>query len=423
MQEMLLQFIWQYSLYRPSDLATTEGWPVLVVHPGRRNTDAGPDFLEARIRIGNTLHIGSVELHIHSRDWLAHGHQYDEAYRNVVLHVVYRHNPGVHSGSAPVLELAPFIPPEVIHRYTHLIETLQPIPCARQLQQVRSLTRESWLDRLLAERWEGKLEEWAALLDRSAGNWQELLYWRMAANFGFRINSTPFFLLARSLPLQILARHRHSLLQMEALLFGQAGMLQENFEEEYPRRLREEYRFLSGKYGLQPIAGHLWKHLRLRPANFPAVRIAQLAMLLYRSDALLAPFLEPLPLDGVEALLSVTASPYWDHHFRFDVYEEKAQPKRLGKSSVHNLIINTVAPVRFLYAHRQGKAEEQRSALQLLEEVPAEDNAVLRRWAEAGWRPVHAGQSQALLQLYERYCTPKRCLECAVGLSIIRSGP
>lgn len=423
MQESLLQFIWQYSLYSPAGLRTTDGEPVTIVHPGKRNTDAGPDFTEARIRIGPALFIGQVELHVHSSDWERHGHRQNAAYRNIILHVVYRDDrPGI-AGNTPVLELAGAIPLYVLRQYTDLIETLQPIPCARQLSQVKSLTRESWLGRMLAERWECKLEEWAEQLEQSAGDWRSLLYWRMAANFGFKVNAVPFLMLAQSVPLSILGRHRENLLQVEALLFGQAGLLQGSFIDDYPRRLQEEYVFLAGKYRLRPVPAHLWKFMRLRPANFPTIRIAQFAMLLHRSVHLFTRFLEAGSAAETATLLEVEAGDYWLRHVRFDEPQQKASVKRLGADSVDNIIINTVAPLRFLYAHRQGKLPEQEQALQWLDEVPAENNAVIRRWEEAGWTVQHAAGSQGLLQLYNTYCSGKRCLECAIGLSIIRSGP
>lgn len=423
MQESLLQFIWQYSLYSPAGLRTTDGEPVTVIHPGRRNTDAGPDFTEARIRIGNALFVGQVELHVQSSDWKRHGHQENAAYRNIILHVVYKDDSAGIAGNTPVLQLGPAIPGYVLQQYGSLIDTLQPIACARQLDRVKGLVKESWLGRMLAERWEQKLEEWAGQLKQSAGDWRSLLYWRMAANFGFKVNTQPFLQLAQSLPLSILGRHRENLLQTEALLFGQAGMLNGRFRDEYPQQLQAEYKFLAGKYRLRPLPAHLWKFMRLRPANFPTIRIAQFAMLLHRSMHLLARLLEAAGIPEIESLLDVSAGDYWQQHVRFDERQEKAVPRKLGTDSVHNIIINTVAPLRFLYAHQQGRTAEQEQALQLLEALPAEDNAVIRRWEEQGWKAGHAAASQALLQLYNHYCNNKRCLECSIGLSIIRSGP
>jgi len=420
MHETLLQFIWQYSLYRPGQLHTTDGEPVTVIFPGRRNTDAGPDFLAAKIRIGNVLLVGNVELHVCSKDWFRHGHQHDPAYRHIILHVVYRDDAQAQGGAAPVMELAGHIPDYVIRQYTYLLQTHQRIPCGKELHRVKTITGESWLVRLLAERWEEKLTDWELLLRRASGDWRSLLYWRMAANFGFRTNAMPFLLLAQSLPLNILARHRDSLEQLEALLFGQAGMLQGDFHETYPRALQDEYRYLQQKYRLMPLQAHIWKFMRMRPANFPSLRIAQFAALVHRSLHLLTRMLEKTTAAEISALLDVTASAYWDTHVRLDEPQQRCMKKRLGEASVRNIIINTIAPVQFLYAHHHGMKAQQQQALQLLEAIAPEQNSIIALWEAAGWQPVSAAQSQAMIQLYNHYCTPRRCLECSIGLSIIR---
>ena len=422
MHEKLLQFIWQYNLYRPENLATTEGQPVQVIHPGTLNTNAGPDFSTAKIRIGNTLLAGHVELHLRTSDWDRHHHSDDAAYRKLVLHVVFAHDQPALPGGIPVLELRRHIPAYVLEQYTSLLQTTQPLPCAHQLARVSSITKESWLSRLLAERWEQKLEAWQGELLAACGDWHTLLYRRMAANFGFKVNAAPFLMLSQSLPLQMLSK-QHQLAQIEAMLFGQAGMLEGTFADEYPQALQAEYRYLKQKYSLQSIAPHLWKFMRMRPANFPTIRLAQFAALVHRSLHLFTHIGDNSSLPAVKELLTVTGSEYWDTHYRFDTPAHKKSPKHLGDDSIENLIINTVAPVRFLYAFTQGKSEQQEAALALLEEISPEDNNILRLWNEHGWKAASAAQSQPLIQLYNEYCSKKRCLECAVGLSILKSGP
>ncbi len=421
MKERLLQFIWQHSLYNPAGLKTLSGEAVTVVQPGIYNTDAGPDFTNARVRIGNTLLAGHIELHVHTGDWLKHNHQHDEAYQNIILHVVYRHD-GADAGNAPILELAPHITPEVLTRYEALTHAPQAIPCAGSLPTVKDITKEAWMSRLLAERWEEKLGDWKELLQQSAGDWRNLLYWRMAANFGFKVNATPFLMLAQSIPLNVLAKHKE-LFQVEALLFGQAGMLAGEFKDEYPNRLKTEYAYLQSKYKLTPLPAHLWKFLRLRPANFPTIRIAQFAALIHQSLHLFSQIVETHTVKEIIPRLDVTASEYWDRHFTFDEEQEASTKKRLGLSSVHNIIINTIAPIQFLYAAEQGTTAMQEKALTLLEAVPPEKNNILTTWQDAGWKAGNAAQSQALIQLYNKYCTPKRCLDCALGHSIMKSAP
>lgn len=423
MQEKLLQFIWQYSLYNPGMLTTATGEPVTVSYPGMPNTNAGPDFLEARVRVGDTMLVGHVELHINNSDWNKHGHQNDPAYQNIILHVVYKRDNNDTLPNVPVLELGSHIPETVLEQYTALINTTYQLPCANRLHEVRDITKESWLNRLLAERWEEKLVAWRELLDNSAGDWRNLLYWRLAANFGFKINAAPFMAMAQSLPVNILAKHHGNLVQIEALIFGQAGMLDRDFEEEYPNALKKEYNYLRQKYKLEPVKEHLWKFLRMRPANFPTVRLAQFAALVHKSFHLFSQIIEQHTVKDILPLLEVTASEYWNTHFRFDEKQEAAAPKKLGKDSLHNIIINTIAPIQFLYATRQGEAGLQEKSLQLLETVPAEKNNIIEIWQEHGWKAASAGHSQALLQLFNNYCSKKRCLECAIGLGILKSRP
>lgn len=421
MNEALLQFIWQHSLYNVADLKTAAGEGLTVIYCGRLNRDAGPDFLEAKVKIGSTILVGNVELHVKASDWLRHGHQHDAAYKNLVLHVVIDNDVANAAADTPTLELKNLIPQQVIARYSALVGTVNKLPCARQHLVVKEITKESWLSRLLAERWEQKLADWNVLLENSAEDWRNLLYWRMAANFGFKTNATPFLLLAQSLPLNIPTKHKESLQQVEALFFGQAGMLDDDFKDDYPRELQREYDYLRKKYQLRPIKKELWKFLRMRPVNFPTVRIAQFAALVHQSAHLFSQIIETHSVKEIEPLLDVRASSYWDTHYRFDVAQERPSPKVLGKSSIENIVINTVAPVQFLYAARQDTVKLQEKALQLLEAVPAEKNNIIRIWEENNWVPVNAGQSQAMLQLYNNYCSAKRCLECTVGLNIIKS--
>jgi len=242
----------------------------------------------------------------------------------------------------------------------------------------------------------------------------------MAASFGFKTNATPFLMLAQSIPLNVLAKHRKDLLQIEALLFGQAGFLDGDIKEAYPLQLQKEYDYLQKKYKLTPIPVHLWKFLRMRPANFPTVRIAQFAALIHRSVHLFSKLIETASIKEITPLLDVTASEYWKTHFRFDEVQKTPSDKHLGTSSIHNIIINTITPVKFLYAQSQGTATQQEAALQLLESIPAEKNKILTLWNDTGWLSESAAQSQALIQLYNNYCSSKRCLECSIGLSILK---
>ncbi|MBX2906499.1 MAG: DUF2851 family protein [Taibaiella sp.] len=421
MNEALLQFLWQHNLYNTVGLVTTGGEPLVVVNSGRPNRDAGPDFAEARIKVGNTVLVGNVEMHMRSSDWFRHGHEKDPAYKNLILHAVYENDIDDVAAGMPTVELKGHISAEVISRYSGLVGSREKLPCAGRLASVKELTKESWLSRLLAERWEQKLGDWNVLLQNSAEDWSNLLYWRLAANFGFKTNAVPLLLLAQSLPLNIPTRHKDNLMQLEALFFGQAGMLDSDFEDDYPRQLQREYDYLRKKYSLKPINAALWKFLRMRPANFPTVRIAQFAALVHKSLHLFSQIIEVHSVDKIVPLLDVRASEYWDRHFRFDESQDKASAKVLGKSSIENIVINTVAPIQFLYASRQGTDKLQEQSLQLLEDVPAEENSIIRIWAENNWAPENAAQSQAMIQLYNNYCSGRKCLDCAIGLSILKN--
>ncbi len=420
MTEALFQFIWQHSLYKVTELTTTGGEPLTIVHPGKINRDAGPDFLEARVKVGNTTLVGNVELHLKSSDWHKHGHQGNGAYQNLILHVVYENDRASVAENTPTVALKGHIAEGVIAHYDKLMQAQGKLPCAGQLANVKDIIKEGWLSRLLAERWEEKLTDWNILLENATEDWRNLLYWRMAANFGFKTNATPFLLLARSLPLNILARHSENLLQVEALLFGQAGLLEGMHEDEYTVSLQDEYHYLRKKYSLTPQAGHLWKFMRMRPANFPTVRIAQFAALIHKSEHLFSQVIETHSVKAIEPLLDVVASGYWDSHFRFGDAHANPSPKALGKSSIQNIIINTIAPIQFLYASKQGTETLREQSLALLEAVPPEKNNITAIWHEHGWDAPSAAQTQALLQLYNRYCTGRKCLSCAIGLSIIR---
>jgi 5-hydroxyisourate hydrolase-like protein (transthyretin family) len=422
--EQLFQFIWQYSLFESHNLETTAGEKIIVQFAGRLNTNAGPDFEEAKVRVGDTLLVGNVELHLKTSDWYKHQHQNNKAYETIILHVVLENDlPEENNNHIPLLVLKQHIPEHIFKNYEILQHTLGAIPCKAHLTQISSISKEAWLSRLLAERWEMKFAEWDDLLQQNAGDWRVLLYWRLAANFGFKTNAAPFLALAQSLPVNILARHHQNLFQIEALLFGQAGMLAQNFVEEYPFKLKLEYQYLSQKYKLKPLSMHLWKFMRMRPANFPTIRIAQFASLIHQSLHLFSQIVSNASLKELETLFEVSASDYWDNHFRFDEEQKGASAKNIGAESVQNIIINTIAPIRFMFSSRSGLGDHCETSVQLLENLAPEKNKITAEWASLNWMPKDAAQSQALIQLFNHYCTEKKCLSCSIGNSIMRLRP
>lgn len=422
MKEELLHYLWRTKRFDFSDLKTTQGEPIQLFQVGDYNTHAGPDFLNARIRIGDTTWAGNVEMHLCASEWLRHGHTSDKAYDNVILHVVLEEDVPItrpNGERIPCLEMKMLIEPKLATKYLELLHSESWIPCQAQFAQVSEMTRTLWLERLLVERLEQKTAIIADALQQNQYNWEETFYQLLARNFGMQVNTEPYELLAKSTPLLLLAKHKNSLMQIEALLFGQAGLLEEDFEDAYPNQLKNEYAFLRKKYGLTPIRGESWKFGRLRPASFPTVRIAQFATLIFQSSHLFSKMLVATNVEEIENMLELKLSNYWLTHYKFDKISKK-NVKKLGKNSIYLIVINTIAPFLFLYGKWKQEDHFQDRAFALLEQVPAEENQVIEHWKSLGVAPASAYQTQALLQLKKHYCDAKRCLNCAIGNAILQ---
>jgi len=396
MTEEFLQFVWKMRLL-DNNLTINSGEAMEILHPGQLNNDAGPDFTNARIRIGDTLWAGNVEIHVNASDWYAHKHASDHKYDNIILHVVYHDDLEVtrQNGEViPVLLLKGRFDETLFRKYRDLMENLNWVPCQRNLEDTETLAARAMTERALIYRLERKTDYLSRLLNVSRNNWEETLYRMLARNFGFKTNAEPFEQLAASLPYLVIARHRSDLFQLEALLYGQAGMLQHDFRDEYPVSLKREYMFLQKKWGLEPVGGHLWKYLRMRPANFPSVRISQFARLMFDSDRLFARITDAEDVKEVDDMLDITASEYWDEHYVFD----KLAPRRvklLGERSRLLILINTVIPFMFYYGRITGKENLVDRSLHFLETLPPENNKVIRKWTELGLACESAFDSQA----------------------------
>lgn len=393
-----------------------------IVKPGFYNTDAGPDFRESEIKVGSTRWYGHVEIHVRSSDWLRHGHTHDPAYQNVVLHVVLEEDEPILLASGtriPCLELQARIRPELLQRYRKFYQKPHTIPCAGMLHQVPELTRKLWLDRLQIERLEERARRVLHLLEKNTGDWEMTFYQLLGSGLGLRVNQDAFQELAVRTPLTLLRRHCPQLFQLEALLFGQAGLLPQATEDVYPQELRKEYLFLQKKYQLIPMTGQEWKFSRMRPAGFPTVRIAQLAMLLHSTDHLFSRIIVVERVEEIYHLLAVKVSNYWATHYRFDKLT-KFSEKRLGRQAIDQIIINIIVPFLFAYGKARASEKHRRRAGELLEQVAAEKNSMLRAWNKLGIEAGHAGDSQALLQLRKEYCNAHRCLQCAIGTWLLR---
>ena len=424
MTEAFLHYVWRYQLLNRG-LTTTDGQPVVVLRAGDHNHDAGPDFFNARLKIGDVEWVGNVEVHIHASDWNAHRHQTDAAYNNVILHVVYELDAPIqmqNGKTPPTVELRQWLHPSLLQRYDALMEPVPAgtIPCARRVGEVPSFLLSTFMERLTVERIESKSEVVRRMLDESRGSWEQTCYWLMARYFGGKVNGLAFELLAKATDQRLLARWRDDRTRLEALLMGQAGLLDGYFEDDYPRRLQADYEALKTGVGLRPMGGHLWKFYRLRPSAFPTIRISQFADLMAQTKNLFSTLLDIVDVKEMERLFNRQASAYWDNHYQYDVPTEKASVKHVGTMQADLLVINAWVPLLFTYGAVHGQQQRKDQALNLLSQIAAENNQVVRRWQQVGIHPASAAESQALLQLTDNYCNNRRCLECRIGYHVLK---
>jgi len=417
MTERLLQFIWQFQYFTKAELTTVNDEPVQILFAGQYNTNQGPDFSDAKIKIGKTTWAGTVELHIKTSDWLKHKHQNDKNYNNVVLHVVWEDDGA--KDEIPVLEFKGRVSKILLQRYEELMNSSSFIPCEMSISTVRDITWKSWKDRLLVERLLRKSKIVETYLQQNNYHWEETFWWLLARNFGMKVNADAFEAIAKSIPINVLAKHKGQINQLEALLLGQAGLLNEKGDDDYYKLLQREYKFLKEKYKLKPI--HQPVHfLRMRPGNFPTIRLAQLAVLIMESAHLFSKIKETTSLKDVVSWFDVTANDYWHYHYRFG--ETTAlKKKKLGTTMIDNIIINTIAPVLFAYGNYQDENIYKEKALKWLEKTVAESNSITKGFQQLGIENKTAFDSQALIELKNEYCNKKMCLDCGVGNAILKA--
>ena len=417
MNESLLQFIWQHQYFNRQGLETTSGEQIVIINPGELNRNQGPDFKNAKIRIGPALWAGTVELHVLTWEWGKHGHQFDSNYTNVILHVVWEHHES--ANSLPVLELKDRVSKILLGHYEYLMQSPSFIPCAQGISSVNELTWVKWKETLLVERLLRKSLLVTACLEENNFHWEETCWWLLAKNFGYPVNAEAFESIARSLPLKILSRHHQQLQQLECLLLGQAGLLQADFNEDYPRLLKKEYNFLKKKYDLSPNRNPV-HFLRMRPANFPTVRLAQLSALIHKCPAIFDEIKKLSSLNELRKLFRVSANDYWHYHYRLDELSGY-QEKLLGAGMTENILINTVIPLLYSFGDHHGESQYREKAINWLESCPAESNQVIKRFRELNIMPCNAFDTQALLELKSQYCNARRCLDCEVGNSLLKN--
>ena len=421
MPEEFLHHIWENRLFIHENLRTTSGESLKILNVGKRNFDSGPDFFNAKIKLDNTIWAGNIEIHKKSSDWEKHNHQNDSAYDNVILHVVEIDDSAVvkiKNGFVPTLVFR--YPEHFRKNYRELLEANTWIPCFKMFHKADPVILQLGYNRLMIERLENKTVEITDRLQKNNNDWNETFYQVLAKMFGFKVNALPFELLANSLPFTVLSKHKNNPGQLEALLYGNSGLLNNQLlGDDYYLELREEYSFLYKKYSLRGIESHLWKFMRLRPGNFPTVRISQLADLIYKSQGLFSKIIEIENINGLKELFKVKASSYWDSHYNFNKSSVKISTKELGSASVNILIINVVIPFLFVYGEKQNKPYLKNRALEFLEQLAPEQNAITKNWETLGLEVRNAFESQALLQLKNSYCEKKKCLYCQIGVKLV----
>ena len=418
--EQLLHYVWKHKIFPLKELKTTTGQQVEVIDTGLANTDAGPDFFNAKLKLDGVLWIGNIEIHERSSDWFKHGHHADAGYNSVILHIASEIDTEISRSNGERIPQIQLICPEAVRtNYKELLETASYPPCYRIIPSLSPFTAHSWMSALQMERFEQKATLLNERLKHCQGNWEDAFFITLARNFGFGLNGDAFETWAHQLPFRAVDKHRNDLFQIEAIFFGQAGILEDSDGDGYYLRLKKEYTYLQHKFGLIPMDASLWRFLRLRPANFPHIRIAQLACLYHRAYGLLSRIMETETLQGVRDILKGGTSEYWLTHYTFGG-SSPSRPKTLSNTSLDLLIINTVVTFLYAYGLHKGNRVLCARAGSFLEELKAENNYITRMWEQCGMKASNAADSQALIQLKKEYCDKKKCLYCRIGYEYLK---
>lgn len=429
--EKLIHYVWKHKMFPLRELYTTDGELVEVIDTGLSNRNAGPDFFNAKVKIGNTLWVGNVEIHEKASDWFAHGHQHDSVYNNVILHVCgIIDTKAINSLGEELRQMQLEVPNSIVEHYHELISVDHYPPCYKIIPNLSKLIIHSWMSALQTERLEQKTETIQKRVEQCNGSWETAFFITLARNYGFGINGDAFEKWAQNIPLSNVGHHRDNLFQIESIFMGQAGLLelesipkryqQEALNEGYFSKIRNEYLYLAHKFSMKPVDFKSWKFLRLRPQNFPHIRISQLANLYYSKKAGLSQLMECKTIKEVETALSTHVTPYWETHYIFGSTSEK-NTKQLSQHSLNLLIINTIVPMLFAYGRYKMNEKLCDRAFDFLEELRAENNYIVRIWEECGLEVENAGDSQALIQLKLEYCDKKDCLRCRMGYEYLKS--
>ncbi len=419
--ETLLQYTWKHKIFPLSELTTDKGDIVEIIDPGLTNKNAGPDFFNAKIKINGVLWVGNVEIHQYSSDWYRHQHCNDKIYDSVILHVAETIDHDItRTDGEPIPQLELKCPEFVKNNYQYLLKCDSYPPCHKIISAIPKIIIHSWMNALQTERLQQRTELLNERVRRCNGNWEDALFITLARNFGFGLNGDAFEHWANNIPLRAIDKHRNDLFQIESFFFGMAGILDEEKNDEYFCKLKKEYAYLSRKFELKAIDSSLWKFLRLRPNNFPHVRIAQLAYIYYNSQSMLSKILEAQSIRDIKEILKGGTSTYWLTHYTF-AGTSASRTKTLSNSTLELLIINTISTFLYAYGEHRGNEKYCERAVKLLEEIKPEYNHIIRQWEQCGLKAQHAGDSQALIQLKKEYCDKKKCLYCRIGYEYLKN--
>ncbi len=422
MKEDFLHYIWKYQLFSIKNLKTSAGEELIIIGPGSHNSNNGPDFLNVKIKINNQLWVGNIEIHLRSSDWYAHNHEQDANYDAIILHIVWEEDVPIfmkNDESLPTLILKDFIDRTIFDSYRKLFDKQQKwIPCENNISQIDDFVFNNWKERLFFERLERKANEINGCLIENKNNFEAVLFQLLAKNFGLKVNGEGFLALAKSIDFQILKKLRFDQTQLSAYIFGQAGFLEDNIESDYYNELKTEYRFLKHKYGLSPISKNNFSFFRMRPSNFPTIRLTQLIGLYNKHQNLFSKLIEIKNLKDFYKIFDVQTHSFWKTHYTFEK-KSKAKSIKITPQFIDLLLINTIIPLKFLYKKNKGEANES-SFLDILKQIKPEKNNIINKFKEVGIKAKSAYETQALIELKNNYCSKKLCLKCSIGNSLLQ---
>jgi hypothetical protein len=422
MKEDFLHHVWQHKKFAVTQLQTTTGESIQILHSGQYLQLAGPDFFNAQIIIGNQKWAGNIEIHLKSSDWYLHNHEKDANYDSVILHVVWEHDTPIFRRDnleIPTLELRNYVALTDVHKYQSLITQKSWIYCENDIQKVNDFIFKNWQERLYFERLERKSSEIARLLKESNNDWEAVLFCLLAKNFGLNTNGALFLNMAKSIPFSVIRKESFAIENLEALFFGQANMLQTNFQDSYPNKLQHDYNYLCHKYTISVGVFDKVEFFKHRPDNFPTIRLAQLAALYHKEHNLFSKIVNVSSISEIYTLFQIEVNDYWETHYNFDK-KSVAKKKKMSHSFIDLIVMNTLLPVRFAYEQSLHK-ESSQEIIELTTALQPEKNIIIDKFAAIGILAENAFQSQSLLQLKKEYCDAKKCLQCAIGTFLLKN--